>query len=102
MFPRSGTWPRWRLDGRGYPRGLSGSQLTMPMRMLAVADVYEALTSDRPYRLALSPDRALDLLRANVPGQIDGEVVAALEGLPSIASHDDARRGEAVLDRRRS
>jgi HD-GYP domain-containing protein (c-di-GMP phosphodiesterase class II) len=91
-----------RLDGGGYPRGLTANELTMPMRMLAVADVYEALTSDRPYRLALSPDRALDLLRANVPGQIDGEVVAALEGLPSIASHDDARRGEAVLDRRRS
>ena len=39
-----------RLDGRGYPDGLTAGELTMPMRLLAVADVYEALTSERPYR----------------------------------------------------
>jgi HD-GYP domain-containing protein (c-di-GMP phosphodiesterase class II) len=68
-----------RLDGRGYPRGLSGSELTMPMRMLAVADVYEALTSDRPYRPAYSPDQALEIMRANVPARIDPEAFSALE-----------------------
>jgi HD-GYP domain-containing protein (c-di-GMP phosphodiesterase class II) len=75
-----------RLDGGGYPRGLSGAELTMPMRMLAVADVYEALTSDRPYRAARSPDAALDIIRADVPGRFDTEAFSALEGLVASAS----------------
>jgi HD-GYP domain-containing protein (c-di-GMP phosphodiesterase class II) len=70
-----------RLDGHGYPRGLGARELTMPMRTLAVADVYEALTSDRPYRLALSSDDALALMREDVPERIDPEAFAALEGL---------------------
>ena len=41
-----------RLDGSGYPRGLAADELDVPMRVLAVADVYEALTSERPYRAA--------------------------------------------------
>jgi HD-GYP domain-containing protein (c-di-GMP phosphodiesterase class II) len=72
------------------------------MRMLAVADVYEALTSDRPYRLAHSPDHALEIMRANVPGRIDPEAFSALEGLLSKASPGDARHAEGMLDRRRS
>lgn len=68
-----------RLDGHGYPRGLRATELTMPMRMLAVADVFEALTSDRPYRTARSPDEALELMRANVPGRFDPEAFSALE-----------------------
>ncbi len=44
-----------RLDGSGYPRGLDAEALTMPMRVLAVADVYAALTAERPYRPALHP-----------------------------------------------
>ena len=70
-----------RLDGDGYPRGLTRAEITLPMRMLAVADVYEALTSDRPYRPARSSDEALEIMRAEVPGQLDGEVFSALEGL---------------------
>ena len=48
-----------RLDGSGYPHGLRAEDLTMPMRVLAVADVYEALTAERPYRHALAEDDAL-------------------------------------------
>ena len=48
-----------RLDGGGYPRGLAADKLTMPMRVLAVADVYAALTGERPHRGAYTPDRAL-------------------------------------------
>ena len=70
-----------RLDGSGYPRGLAGDALTMPMRVLAVADVYEALTSDRPYRPAYPPRDALELMRPDVPGRLDGEAFAALESL---------------------
>jgi HD-GYP domain-containing protein (c-di-GMP phosphodiesterase class II) len=68
-----------RLDGGGYPRGLRGDDLTMPMRVLAVADVYEALTSERPYRAALSEEDALDLVRLDVPDRLDPDAFAALE-----------------------
>jgi HD-GYP domain-containing protein (c-di-GMP phosphodiesterase class II) len=95
-----------RLDGGGYPRGMAGPELTMPMRLLAVADVYEALTSDRPYRGALSSDEALDVMRAEVPSQLDRQAFDALERLlaeggapPGLRGRYDARRAEAVLDR---
>jgi HD-GYP domain-containing protein (c-di-GMP phosphodiesterase class II) len=70
-----------RLDGSGYPRGLPAAQLTRPMRLLAVADVYEALTSRRPYRDALSSDDALAVIRAEVPERFDRESFALLERL---------------------
>jgi HD-GYP domain-containing protein (c-di-GMP phosphodiesterase class II) len=70
-----------RLDGSGYPRGLAGDALTMPMRVLAVADVYEALISDRPYRPAYPWHEALQLMRADVPQRLDGRAFAALEAL---------------------
>jgi len=52
-----------RLDGSGYPDGLSGDMLDRPTRVLAVADVFDALTSDRPYRPALDPADALIIVR---------------------------------------
>ncbi len=70
-----------RLDGSGYPRGLAGRELTMPMRILAVADVYEALISERPYRAAHPPDAALDLMRSEVPLRLDPDAFAALDAL---------------------
>jgi HD-GYP domain-containing protein (c-di-GMP phosphodiesterase class II) len=70
-----------RLDGSGYPRGLTGDALTRPMRVLAVADVYEALTSDRPYRPAFAPRDALELMRADVPQRLDRDAFDALAAL---------------------
>ena len=67
-----------RLDGCGYPRGLGADELTMPMRVLAVADVYEALTAERPYRPAYTSERALELMRSDVPQRLDGDAFAAL------------------------
>jgi putative nucleotidyltransferase with HDIG domain len=74
-----------RLDGTGYPRGLAGEQLTTSMRVLAVADVYEALISDRPYRAAYSPEVALELMNADVPSGLDPEVFAALKSMVFVA-----------------
>jgi HD-GYP domain-containing protein (c-di-GMP phosphodiesterase class II) len=88
-----------RLDGHGYPRGLARSELTLPMRMLAVADVYEALTSDRPYRRARRSDEALAIMRSEVPEQLDAEAFAGLERLVSGAGAGDALRAAAELDR---
>ncbi len=68
-----------RLDGSGHPRGLSADELTIPMRVLAVADVYEALTAERPYRPARSSDRALEMIGLEVPQRLDQDVFAALK-----------------------
>ncbi|HEX6738587.1 MAG TPA: HD-GYP domain-containing protein, partial [Vicinamibacteria bacterium] len=52
-----------RLDGRGYPDGLSGDAIPTSLRCLTVADVYDALTSDRPYRKAMPAASALKVMR---------------------------------------
>jgi HD-GYP domain-containing protein (c-di-GMP phosphodiesterase class II) len=68
-----------RLDGSGYPRGLDGADLDLAMRVLAVADVYEALTADRPYRGPMPPGQALEIIAKDVPHGLDPRVFAALE-----------------------
>jgi putative nucleotidyltransferase with HDIG domain len=88
-----------RLDGRGYPHRLGAPELTQPMRMLAIADVYEALTSWRPYRPAMSSLEALALMRTDVPERLDGEVFAALERLLADRDAASALRAETVLGR---
>lgn len=52
-----------RMDGSGYPDGLSGEQIPLQARILQIADVYDALIKDRPYRAALSSEEALEILR---------------------------------------
>jgi putative nucleotidyltransferase with HDIG domain len=66
-----------RLDGRGYPAGLTAEQLPMETRILAVCDVYDALVSDRVYRAAWTPERAFALLRDEAQAY-DQDVVEAL------------------------
>jgi putative nucleotidyltransferase with HDIG domain len=68
-----------KLDGSGYPRSLQACDLDLPMRVLAVADVYEALTADRPYRAALAPEEALAIIDRDIPGRLDGDARNALE-----------------------
>jgi len=68
-----------RIDGTGYPRRLAGDALDMPVRVLAVADVFEALTADRPYRGPLPVEKALDIVAWEVPGRLDRSAFAALE-----------------------
>ncbi len=53
-----------RTDGSGYPDGLSKDQIRIGARMLAIADIFDALTTDRPYRVSISPDKAIESLRA--------------------------------------
>ena len=68
-----------RLDGTGYPRGLRGSDLDLPTRILAVCDVYDALVSTRVYRPAWTRDQALELLRSEADAGLDARCVTALE-----------------------
>ncbi|MEF3272814.1 MAG: HD-GYP domain-containing protein [Chloroflexus sp.] len=67
-----------RWDGSGYPRGLRGEEIPLAARIFAVADVYDALTSDRPYRTAWSPVQALAYIRAQAGRQFDPDVVAVM------------------------
>jgi DNA-binding NarL/FixJ family response regulator len=68
-----------RLDGSGYPHGLSGSALSMPARLLAAADVYHALREPRPHRPAFDADTAAATMHVEVrDGRLDGDAVAAV------------------------
>jgi putative nucleotidyltransferase with HDIG domain len=67
-----------RLDGKGYHRGLSADQLSIPVRILAVADMYEALAAKRPYRQDLAPQEVMEILTKNAGTGICPEVFAAL------------------------
>ncbi len=67
-----------RFDGHGYPDGLSGQAIPLGARIIAVADAYDAMTSERPYRRPLSPWQAVDRLRADAGVQFDPQVVDAL------------------------
>ena len=79
-----------RLDGSGYHRGLGAPALTRPMRVLAAADTYAAMTADRPYRRALDPATAARDLRAEADaGRLDAE---AVEAVLAAAGHPPARR----------
>jgi HD-GYP domain-containing protein (c-di-GMP phosphodiesterase class II) len=67
-----------KLDGSGYPRSLAADDLDLPMRVLAVADIYEALTADRPYRGPLASEDALAIIDRDVPRRLDADVRTAL------------------------
>ncbi len=68
-----------RWDGRGYPDRLSGEQIPLGSRIVSVCDAFEAMTSERPYSVAMLPERALEELRNGAGGQFDAEVVDAFE-----------------------
>lgn len=71
-----------RYDGRGYPAGLSGSDIPLGARIFAVADTLDAMTSDRPYRKALSLHQAIEEIRKEAGRQFDPEVVRAFLSIP--------------------
>ncbi|MBI5206427.1 MAG: GAF domain-containing protein, partial [Candidatus Firestonebacteria bacterium] len=68
-------------DGNGYPDGLEGENIIFEARILAVADAYDAMTSDRPYRNALSSQQALVELKKNAGTQFDPKIVGIFEDL---------------------
>jgi putative two-component system response regulator len=71
-----------KLDGSGYPDGLSGEQIPLTARILQIADVYDALTTERPYRTAIQPHEALGIVRDEVRrGWWDGAVVDEFEAV---------------------
>lgn len=75
-----------RWDGEGYPNGLERDEIPLTARAFAVADAYDAMTTDRPYRGALSPDRALDSIVDAAGTRYDPEVVHVFVDLVDAAS----------------
>jgi HD-GYP domain-containing protein (c-di-GMP phosphodiesterase class II) len=67
-----------RMDGSGYPHGLSASAIPIEARIVAVADTYDVLTTDRPYRSAVRPNEALLRVLDDAGPRLDPMVVAAL------------------------
>ena len=67
-----------RWDGTGYPRGLSAVEIPLVARLISVADAFDAMTSDRPYRKALSTTQALEELRIRAGTQFDPDAVSVL------------------------
>lgn len=70
-----------RYDGHGYPDGLSGTDIPVTARIIAVADSFDAMTSDRPYRKAMHTLEAADEIARNSGTQFDPEWATALLGL---------------------
>ena len=70
-----------RWDGMGYPRGLRGAGIPLAARVFAVADAFDSMTNDQPYREALTLDAALNEIRAGAGGSFDPEVVEAFLSL---------------------
>jgi HD-GYP domain-containing protein (c-di-GMP phosphodiesterase class II) len=85
-----------RWDGGGYPDGLAGTDIPLAARIVFTCDAYNAMTTDRPYRSAISREDALEELASNAGTQFDPDVVAALakvvqEGEPEARPADDIR-----------
>jgi HD-GYP domain-containing protein (c-di-GMP phosphodiesterase class II) len=84
-----------RLDGSGYFAGLTARELDMPSRILAVADVAEALSAERPYRPALGCEEVLVIMRRDAGRRLDADALAALEEvLPARALAASIESGE--------
>jgi putative nucleotidyltransferase with HDIG domain len=83
-----------RMDGRGYPDGLAGEEIPLPARIVFVADAFDAITSDRPYRRSRSAAAALAEIEAGAGSQFCPSVVAALHELwqasPDVLEADEA------------
>jgi HD-GYP domain-containing protein (c-di-GMP phosphodiesterase class II) len=85
-------WHHERLDGSGYPDGIAGDEIPFLVRVAAVADVFDAMTSDRAYRLCVTAEEALAVMAAEVAeGKLDAMAFAALKAVIE-------RHGMADLD----
>ena len=89
-----------RYDGKGYPRGLAGEEIPLGARVFGVVDAYDAMTSRRPYRQAISRERAAIEIARNSGTQFDPQVVEAflvmIRRSPEGASEDEAGHGPAT------
>jgi putative nucleotidyltransferase with HDIG domain len=76
-----------KLDGSGYFRGYAAEQMPLPARILAVADIYAALTAKRPYRDALPLEKVLSIMRKDAPKALDPDCLEALATANKVSPH---------------
>lgn len=67
-----------RLDGKGYPRGISGDMICLETRIITTADIFDAISSERPYRGAIPVGRTLEMMQEHVGTAIDSRCFDAL------------------------
>ena len=82
------------FNGNGYPEGLKGDDIPLLARVLAVPDVFDAITSDRPYRMSLGLERACEVIRGNAGTHFDPEVV---EAFMSLATSRELPHGDHLV-----
>ncbi|MBF4290849.1 HD-GYP domain-containing protein, partial [Vibrio anguillarum] len=68
-----------KLDGTGYPRGVNGDEISVMTRIITTADIFDALSAERPYRSAMPIDKALLIMQENLHTAIDPDCFAALQ-----------------------
>jgi HD-GYP domain-containing protein (c-di-GMP phosphodiesterase class II) len=78
-------------DGSGYPLGLHGAATPLAARIIHIADAYDAMTTDRPYRSGMSHDQAIDILKRNAGTQFDAELVPVFVKLANTAQKPKAK-----------
>jgi HD-GYP domain-containing protein (c-di-GMP phosphodiesterase class II) len=83
-----------KLDGRGYPNGLKGDEVSPLVRITTIADIFDALTTRRPYKEAMPPEEALDLMRSRMLGEIDPDLFATFEQM--ILAEEVTKQYEAL------
>ncbi len=81
-----------RLDGKGYPEGIKGDDLSLAARICGVVDVYDALTSARPYRGPIPPREVVEMMREDVPHALDAQVFSAWEQVVERMLNEDPDR----------
>jgi HD-GYP domain-containing protein (c-di-GMP phosphodiesterase class II) len=72
-------------DGSGYPDGLVGEEIPLVARIVCLADVYDALTSDRPYRPGFTHEKAMDIMENGMQGHFDPELFALFKRITAPA-----------------
>ena len=86
-----------RLDGRGYPDAVNGDEIPVESRVLAISDIFEALTATRPHRPAMDVAAALELMRGMAGHHIDPEILAVFEQIvPELVAQEQAGDRDAA------
>ncbi|MBI5234067.1 MAG: HD domain-containing protein, partial [Deltaproteobacteria bacterium] len=86
-----------RFDGKGYPEGLSAGRIPLSARIITVADCYDTMTTDRPYRKAMDIDSAFDELRKGMGTQFDPEVVEAFFSTDVVSAYFTANSKKKII-----
>ena len=84
-----------KMDGSGYPSGLPGDEIKLSARIIAVCDVFEGVTSNRPYRKPMKPEKVIKLLEEEAGDKLDPEVV---EAFLALYRDVDCKKGEVGRD----